>query len=123
LRTSPYISFPDIAFVHQYFAEMDKEKVPILTFLLMNCENAAELEEELAEICTKSFGEKPELFARDLVTRKDSRTLLELLLAGDMSSFNAGLAKLEDRNLAKKIETSLAEVVTGYKRKLSKRRA
>ena len=92
------------AFLDKHFVEVDSNKVRILTFLLAGCQASALFAELLAERYTVLFGSNPQIFIRDLETRKNWKEIMDSLRSGHAREFQAGLAKLGDSSFEKELK-------------------
>lgn len=82
-------------FFSKHFRIATDDNVPILTYLLLNCNNAF-LGEALADRYTTLFGSSPKIFIKDLRRRKNWKQIVDETRAGNWQAFEEGLAKLGD---------------------------
>jgi hypothetical protein len=82
-------------FFSKHFRIATDDNVPILTYLLLNCNNAF-LGEELSDVYTTLFGSSPKIFIKDLRRRKNWKQIVDETRAGNWRAFKEGLAKLGD---------------------------
>jgi hypothetical protein len=80
-------------FVRRNFQVASTENVPILTYLILNCEHAY-FAEELVNVYSKLFEKQYVLFIEDLKRRNDWKRIINGMPAGDWNAFKRGLAKL-----------------------------
>lgn len=91
-------------FLQENFASINKEKVPILTFLLLGCQESALFGEVLADVYTVLFESNPDVFVEDLKKRKDWKRVIDTLAPGSWAAFQSGLKKLGNSEFEKEIK-------------------
>ena len=91
-------------FLRNNFASINKNNVPILTFLLLGCQESALFGEVLADVYTVLFESNPEIFVEDLKKREDWKHVIDALASGSWPALQAGLNKLGDSEFEKAIK-------------------
>jgi hypothetical protein len=84
-----------MTFFSTHFQVATDDNVPILTYLILNCNNAF-LGEAYADRYTVLFKSSPEIFIKDLRRRKNWKQIVDEIRAGNGRAFREGLAKLGD---------------------------